>query len=191
MKKIFYILNIIIVILLLNSCKQSCPAFSEQYLEWMPYENNKTIKFKNKTDTIIFEIENFYKSKEQKISNWKFAVSCSPSANFITNIADQLNVSISGLAQILENSNDVDYSYSFNCSASCSDVFYFEVKNDTLGGFGKMHDTTIVIDNINFTDAFYLRNETNSKIKEIYIGKGYGIIKFVETNGTEWTFVKE
>lgn len=191
MKKTIYFFYIIGAIIILNSCKQTCPAFSEEHLKWMPYENTSEIKFTNNTDTITFKIENFNKSEEEKYNNWRFEVSCFPSANFATNVEEQQNISISGLAQTLENSNDVDYSYSFYCPDLYSDVFYFELKDNIIGGFGRMHDTTIVIDNINLTNAFYLRDETNSRIKEIYIGEGYGIVKYVEINNTEWTLIIE
>ena len=186
MKKL-YLLTLIFLLFFCNSCKFDCPAFSDENLKWIPYENKQEIKFTNLQDTIIFKTDDFLKTEEYQTSP-RYSTGCHSWASCNTKTSKDLNIGINIFGEEFE--NDIDYSYTFNHS-NCSDVYFFKKKDNNISNYDKFHDT-ITINKTKYENVIYFTKENSSsicRIKELYIAENYGIIKFVETDSTEWVLI--
>lgn len=60
----FYTLILIILIpVIINSCRFPCDGFPDEDLKWLPYTLGDRIRYTNDIDTIEFEVVDFYQSE--------------------------------------------------------------------------------------------------------------------------------
>jgi hypothetical protein len=193
MKKL-YIITLILFLFFAQSCKEKtriCPCFPEKYLTWLPYENQNQIKFTNLQDTIVFFIEDFYKSEEYEIDS-KFDVSCHSEANFITQKQATTNYILNGISTVFENSDDATFQYYIN-NNNLTDEFTFRIIDNEINYATEIFEN-LVINQKDYNNVIYLNKDTlnnNVIISDLYIAENFGIVKFKERDGTEWLLINE
>lgn len=91
-------IGIIGIVILLTSCwgEVYCPAFPESKLNWIPYQENMSVRFSCKNDTIEFSIENTYKTDSYFYKKICDCI-CESSAGFKTNIEQELKIEGHGI----------------------------------------------------------------------------------------------
>lgn len=193
MKKL-YIITSILVLFFAQSCKEktrTCPCFPEKYLNWIPYENISQIKYTNLQDTIIFVVDNFYKSEVYEIDS-KLDMSCNAEANFITQKQATTNYILNGVSTVFENSDDVTFQYYINHN-NLTDEFTFRIIDNEINYATEIFEN-FVINQKDYNNVIHLNKDTlnnNVIISDLYIAENYGIIKFKERDGTEWLLISE
>lgn len=193
MKKL-YIITLILFLFFAQSCKEKtriCPCFPEKYLTWLPYENQNQIKFTNLQDTIVFFIEDFYKSEEYEIDS-KLDVSCHSEANFITQKQATTNYILNGKISTIENENYLKFQYYIN-QDNLTDEFTFRIIDNEINYATEIFEN-LVINQKDYNNVIYLNKDTlnnNVIISDLYIAENFGIVKFKERDGTEWLLINE
>ncbi len=197
MKKLLLITLSAVYLLFNTGCKRTCQSYFDKYLNWIPYKDVREIKFTNSKDTISFIIQEFSKTDEYEISKGSDCV-CVARASFQTETNNYLNTYIRGMSIIAENSNDVDYEYTFHQEDLFNDAFYIDINNGIIDDNENFHEyhffDTILINEREFENVIHLKKEaskTERNIIELYIAENIGIVKFVENNGTEWFLINE
>ena len=188
-----YLLTIILILSLGYGCKQTrtCPCFPDKYLTWIPYENKQELKFTNLQDTIIFKIEVFEKSEEYEMDS-KLDMSCHAEASFITQKEETTNYILNEKIIMIENEDYVRFQYYINQN-NLTDEFTFRIINNEMNSVSEFFDK-FIINEKEYKNVIYLKNETSNDniiITDLYIAENYGIIKFIETDSTEWFLINE
>lgn len=184
--KITFLISITILALLANACKYECPGFDKSLLSWMPQNEGDTLNYINKnTDTLTFVVEKKNYSKSFKIERQN-KKSCYSDA-----ILDAFNTfTLTGFTIRFNES------YSNNLSMSCTininnkekyGYFYYDnIKN--LNNLSQK----IKIDNKSYKETIIFENDTINNSNKIYkaiVANHYGLVKFYENSGVEWSLL--
>ena len=176
---------IAIVSIPLNSCRYDCPCFDKSLLVWIPQEQGDKLEFTNKdySDTLTFTVTKKYYSDNYKIERQN-KQSCYPDAQLIMeNNTDSLYYTLS----IITNYNNTLTSLFGEINAR-QNKGYFGIDDCDLKNMTKK----IIVIGKNYNALIFEKDTTtnDNKIYKIILAENYGLLKFYEKSGVEWTLIE-
>ncbi len=188
MKHLPILISITIIAFLANACKYECPGFDRSLLSWMPQNEGDTLNYVNKnTDTLTFVVEKKDYSKSFKIERQN-KKSCYSDANLYSK--NQIHNSEINFS-IVENWNNV--------LSICVNLYllkYYETEKQGELCIETQNINNIIealnIENKAYKEAIIFENDTINDSNNIYkaiIANNYGLIKFYEKSGVEWSLL--
>lgn len=188
MKTIKILIFIAFASILLNSCKYECPGFDKSLLVWMPKEYGDEIKFTNNdnSDTLVFTVNN-----KEYTDSYMTERQNKKSCDAVASLGAKNNFSNSNFYISIYNPYNSDIGISIY-------IYLIEEQLEKTGeqsiSFTNINEIKepIVINNKTY-NAIIIENDTLINQNEIYkiiLAENYGLLKFYEKSGIEWTLEK-
>ncbi|MEA3443905.1 MAG: hypothetical protein U9R19_04180 [Bacteroidota bacterium] len=159
----------LIILTLLSGCKQThCPGFPDYLLDYLPYSEGDVLLFKNSnSDTLSLEITHSWASDSYSYK-WNEKGACEAGNVIRTGLNEKHNLKLEGTVLLYPKPSAMLLIDFYNNDYFCliiDDIDPFKKENEYI-----------------FGDTIIMENETTvaSRIPEIMIVKGVGIIYFVD-----------
>ncbi len=186
MKHLPILISITIIALLTNACKYECPGFDKSLLSWMPQNEGDTLNYINEnTDTLSFVVEkkNYSKSfkieRQNKKSCYSYAILDVFNTYTLTGFTIKFNESYS---------NNLSISFTINID---NKEKYGHFNFDNIKNLNNLSQE-IEIDNKSYKEAIIFESDTINNSISIYkaiAANNYGLVKFYEKSGVEWSLL--
>ncbi len=191
MKTIVYLVLAFLAI----GCKENvCPAYSEEYLNWMPYNKGENLCFVSGSDSLKLNVASTYRSGQHIAKSAYFKEFCQieASVDILDHSASQI---ISQLSYYIEEAGHVTYDlHLFNHTSFAT----FQIKNGKITtGYSQLQTTLLdeydngfkKYDNVLILNIDTL-NYSISTISRIYIAESIGIIQLKgRKNHKTWSLI--
>jgi hypothetical protein len=164
--------------------RTECPAFSEDYRKWMPYEIGQKCWFTDGTDTIFLVVTEIYRSDEYRIKKPLFGkMPCNAEA-LVRMTGSQAGPEIEILSDYFSDTSPLDgnINYSFLYDDESSFMVYFADESVLNNPWNQ---TTLMASFNNgfktYSKVLRMTIDTTSfanRINQLYVASSVGIIQF-------------
>jgi len=190
MKHFGLIIYGIFIIVLISSCKYTCPGFPDEDLKWIPYNINDTLRYSDSKDTVYFIVNDFQKSEPSSFRGFAMDVECDFEGHYYTTKSSLYDYEIKDIystnnrtkikIQITETGGEFVFPY------------YEDYSNDSIK---IRHVADSLINGIDHKDIYVIQKDTikiTPRISRVIKSSEKGVIEFFDfKDKRKWNLIKK
>lgn len=171
-----------LIISIFSACGDTnCPAFPPKLLDYLPYNTNDALKFKNyRNDTLTLNIIETNASDSYSFS-WSCKCVCEASASFKTDCDSINSLKIIGVIGLSDNNNAYLNYYFYEASSSHDEFIFYKIIENPFSE-GEIEA---------FGDTIAMEKEEYRRVGKVVVVRNKGIVEFWDKKeDCNWILIK-